>query len=193
MDQSIATTAITALFSSTVTLLGKELLDRWRENRQKTADAEFIALRVAVALEGFAGFCTYRHWHNEADMSRSRELDHRLPPLADYPSEAVGWKAFHKRSPDLARRVLAFPNEIGASEKRSEFEALQEGNAFGSADETIVAGVKASRLANEIRTAYRLGTFQVRHLEQLEAAYQEIESRDPFSKSFAEYSNSGLR
>jgi hypothetical protein len=129
----------------------------------------------------------YRVWHDNVDMKEGRDLDYNLPTLESYPPGSPDWKSFHARDPKLAGQVLSFPNEIISAELSCEFTGIREGNQFASADETIVAGVKAWRLAQDLRKNYSLNPITIAHVDGLETEYKKLQERTKFNTAFALY------
>lgn len=92
-------------------------LTLWREKVKRRADATYLALRLAVALEGFAGAC--------ADLIRDNQnaeplpgeaygpCKTKLPALAEYPEDGDGWKALDANS---ASACLHLRNQIAGSQ-----------------------------------------------------------------------------
>ena len=69
----------------------------------------------------------------------------------------------------------------------SEFQETHEGNNVASANEVIVAGVKAWRLAQALRKNYDLDAIVIPHVDSLEAAYKKLQERDGFATAFDDY------
>jgi hypothetical protein len=65
-----------------------------------------------------------------------------------------------------------------------EFQKMREGNPFASADETIVAGVNAWKLAQSLREAYGLAAITIAHVDRLEAEYKKLQERTEFNAAF---------
>ena len=64
---------------------------------------------------------------------------------------------------------------------------MREGNQFASADETIVAGVKAWRLAQDLRKSYGLNAITITHVDSLETEHKKLQEHTEFSTAFALY------
>ena len=179
--------ATTGVFTTILTLGGGWLHDWWRDKSRNKTEAKYLALRLAVILEKFVSGCVYRVWHDNADMKEGRELDYNLPTLESYPPDSPDWKSFHAGNQKLAGQVLSFPNEITSAELACEFTGMREGNQFASADETIVAGVKAWRLAQALRKNYGLDAVTITHVDSLETEYKKLQERTEFNTAFALY------
>jgi hypothetical protein len=175
-----ALSALSAIISSVITLL-LGWLREWRANKsQKESEAAYLAMRLAVILEEFVVKCVYRSWHDEAVLNRGfAELDYCLPPLSSYPKDS-DWKSLDLK---LAGQVLSFQNEITAAAASCEFQGMCEGNKMASANETIVAGVNAWKLAQSLRKKYNLDAITIAHFDSLEIAHGKIEQH---RKEFAE-------
>jgi hypothetical protein len=178
--------ATTGVFTTVLTLGVGWLRDWWRERSRNRAEAKYLALRLAVILEKFVSGCVFRMWHDKADMKEGRDLGYDLPPLESYPPDSPDWKSFHARNPKLASQVLSFPNEITSAELACEFTGMREGFPFASADETIVAGIKAWRLAQALRKNYGLDAVTL-NVYSLEEAHEKLEERTEFNTAFDLY------
>jgi hypothetical protein len=179
--------ATTGIFTTILTLGVSWLRDWWRDKSRKKTEATYLALRLAVILEQFVGQCAYRAWHDEVDLREGRELGYKLPTLTCYPPDAADWKSFYERNSKLAGQVLSFPNEIASAEILSQFQGTREGNYFASANEVIVAGVKAWRLAQALRKNYDLDAIVIPHVDSLEAAHKKLQKRDEYATAFDDY------
>jgi hypothetical protein len=140
-------------------------------------------MRLAVILERFVTDCLYRSWHDDADLTQGIELGYKLPALESYPQDS-DWKSLDHK---LASQVLSFRNEIASAETSCHFQAMREGNGVAAADETIIAGVNAWRLALALRKKYQLDVFSIDRVEFLERAYEKIKQQ---RKEYAERANS---
>jgi hypothetical protein len=169
-----------SVMGSVVTFFLGWLREWWTNKSQKKSEAAYLAMRLAVILEEFVIKCVYKSWHDEADLNRGFvEIGYSLPPLSSYPHDA-DWKSL---DPKLAGRVLSFQNEITAAAASCEFQGRCEGNEVASADETIVAGVNAWKLAQSLRKKYNLDAITIAHFDSLEVAHCKIEQH---RKEFAE-------
>ena len=148
-------------------------LREWRTNEsRKKSEATYLAMRLAVILEGFVVKCVDKAWHDEANLAKGVvELGYSLPPLASYPQDS-DWKSLDLK---LAGRVLSFQNEIIAAAALCQFQGMHEGNEVASADETIIAGVNAWKLAQSLRKKYNLDTISIAHVDSLEVAHGKIQ------------------
>ncbi len=152
----------------------------WTNKSRKNSEATYLAMRLAVILEEFVVKCVYKSWHDEAGLNQGFvELDYGLPPLSSYPQDS-DWKSLNLK---LAGRVLSFQNEITAAAASCQFQGMCEGNKIASADETIVAGVNAWKLAQSLRKRYNLDAITIAHVDFLEDAHGKIEQH---RKEFAE-------
>ncbi len=179
--------ATTGIFTTLLNQGVGWLRETWTNRSRKKSEAMYLALRLAVILEQFVGKCVYRTWHDEGDVKEGRELDYHLPTLACYPPDSPDWKSFHERNQKLAGQVLSFPNEITSAEMLCQFQKMREGNHFASADETIVAGVKAWRLSQSLRKNYGLEAITIAHVDSLEAEHKKLQERAEFNTAFAFY------
>jgi hypothetical protein len=156
------------------------LREWWSKESQKESEAAYLAMRLAVILEDFVVKCLYKSWHDEAVLNQGLvELEYSLPPLSPYPKDS-DWKSLDLK---LAGQVLSFENEITAAAASCKFQGMWEGNKIASADETIVAGVNAWKLAQSLREKYNLDGVTIAHLDSLKAAHRKIEQH---RKEFAD-------
>jgi len=109
-----------ALGSSLLTAVFSQLFGLLRDFQKERREARYLALRVAVVLEGFSIACaniisdnkTYARAEECFGSTRSQ-----LPPAPEYPTD-VDWKSL---SPDLSAQALSFINEIPLSAHAIEF------------------------------------------------------------------------
>ncbi len=171
---------MSAFVGSVINLSLGWLRDWWTNKKRKKSEAAYLAMRLAVILEEFVVKCVYKSWHDEAALSQGFiELDYSLPPLSSYPQDS-DWKSL---DPKLAGRVLSFQNEIKDAAASCQFQGMCEGNKIASADETIVAGVNAWKLAQSLRKKCNLDAVTIAHVDCLEVAHGKIEQH---RKGFAE-------
>jgi len=83
----------------------------------------------------------------------------------------------------LAGQILSFPNEITSARMACEFQGMREGNKIASAQKTVVAGIKAWRLAQDLRKKYDLGAVIIEHVDFLELEHKKIQQQQ---KEYAE-------
>lgn len=94
----------------------KDWLEARREKRSMAREAIYLAVRVSVILEEFAGVCAeYVEDQNLFSQSKgSCGTPHSvLPDLELYP-ENTDWRVFET---NLLSRVLSFPNELNHSKR----------------------------------------------------------------------------
>jgi hypothetical protein len=99
---------------------GAGWLREWLTNKsRKESEAIYLAMRLAVILEGFVIECWHRAWHNESQLAvGNMRLDYDLPALASYPQDS-DWKSL---DPKLAGQVLSFPNEVTSANRSCQFQ-----------------------------------------------------------------------
>jgi hypothetical protein len=170
--------ATTGVCTAVLTQILSELRELRSNKNRKKSEATYLAIRLAVILEGFVVECIHRAWHDDSELAEGgMQLDYNLPKLACYPQDTSDWKSFHDRDPELAGKVLSFPNEIMAAEMSCRFEGEREGNRIASADETIVAGINAWTLAQALRKKFQLGVITIEHVDFLEVGYKKIQQQ----------------
>jgi hypothetical protein len=179
--QEVLTMAATTGIFTTLLNQGVSWLREWWTNKsRKKSEAIYLALRLAALLEEFVVKCVYRAWHDDADLTEGAiELDYNLPTLACYPQDS-DWKSL---DPELAGQILSFPNEITSARMACEFQEMREGNNIASAHEIIIAGVKAWRLAQDLRKKYDLIAITIKHIDFLEVEHTKIQQQQ---KEYAE-------
>jgi hypothetical protein len=176
LTMAATTGVLTTLLNQGVALLR----EWWTDKHRKKSEAIYLAMRLATVLEEFVVKCVYRAWHDDADLTEGAiELDYSLPTLACYPHDS-DWKSLDSK---LAEQILSFPNEITSARMACEFQGMREGNKVASARETVAAGIKAWRLAQDLRKRYDLGTITIKHIDFLEAEHKKIQQQQ---KEYAE-------
>ncbi|WP_158810159.1 hypothetical protein [Beijerinckia sp. L45] len=181
------TAAVTGLLTTILNQGVGWFRDWYQQKKLKETQAVYLALQLCVVLDNFVNSCIYRHWHDKEDLKDARHLDYKLPVLSAYPIDASDWKSFYQSAPKLAAHVMAFPNEIMSAESSCQFQGMREGNPFASADETIVAGMRAWELAQDIRKHFGLEAVILPQLDSLASEYKTLQDRIDFNRAFAHY------
>jgi hypothetical protein len=170
--------APTGLITAVLTQVADVLRELWTKRNREKSEATYLAIRLAIILERFVVECIHRAWYDDSEIAEGcLQLDYDLPKLASFPEDASDWKSFHDRDPELAGKVLSFPNEVMAAEMSCRFEGEREGNRFASANETIVAGMNAWTLAQALRKKFQLDVTPIKHVDFLEAGYKKIQQQ----------------
>ncbi|CAN2534616.1 hypothetical+protein [Methylocapsa aurea] len=168
-------------FGSIIKLILGWLRESWTNKRRTKSEATYLALRLAVILEEFVGKCVYRGLHDQANLTEGRiELDFNLPTLTCYPLDSQDWKSFHNHSSKLADQILSFQNYVASAGMSCHFQGMHEGNRIASADETIIAGIKAWNIAQELRKSYGLDTIIIDHIDLLHCANKKIQQEQKY-------------
>lgn len=166
--------ATTGVFTTLLNQGVAWLREWWTDKHRKKSEAIYLAMRLAAILEEFVVKCVYRAWHDDADLREGViKLDYSLPMLACYPND-LDWKFL---DPKLAEQILSFPNELTSARMACEFQGMREGNKVASATETVVAGIKAWKLAQDLRKRYDLGTITIKHVDFLKAEHEKIQQQ----------------
>jgi hypothetical protein len=110
----------TGIVAAIVTQLISWIRESRKELISSTRDARYLAIRIAVILEGFAIACAesisqYDFYKQSAGHAGKRHGV--LPQLQDYPADA-DWKAL---DPALGARALTLRNELPLSDSAIEF------------------------------------------------------------------------
>jgi hypothetical protein len=129
----------------------------YRERRTTKAQASYMAMRLAVALESYAYACAdFIGKNNNASHRQDEEFpdwDVSLPELAPYPIDPDGWRAI---DPTIAGRCLNLPNKIHASQgligSIIEFKPEDLGDYLKQ--QAAARGWEAWQLATQLRGKY---------------------------------------
>jgi len=122
-----------------------------RELLAKKREAAYLAMRLAVLLEGYAMACIgYASFANEHWKQYYGEPPDDVPQLPPYPSDA-DWKALDQK---LADQILSFANEIATRARSARFARIFEGNAFQIQTEIEESAHRAIDLAGALRKRY---------------------------------------
>jgi hypothetical protein len=131
----------------------------YRDRSHKKEKAAYLALRLAVLLEGYASSCCDFYFDNlnaeEPPDEPYPAWQTKLPALPEFPDDTEAWRALDKK---LLARCLEFPNRVRASQNAIESCAEYTMDELGvTLDEQASArGVEAYEIATSLRTAYRL-------------------------------------
>lgn len=128
-----------------------------RDWRERNSIASYLALRILIALEEFAQSCSEVIGDNhlfEASSGEVGDQTTRLPNLATFPDDEVGWRSLEPR---LAEQVLSLPNSIASAQLGIEFcyQVTHEDEAIGMClDQCKKLGLTALNTARELRRSY---------------------------------------
>ena len=117
------------------------------ERRRRTAQATYLAMRLAVLLDAFGLACSHRH--HSGDPS-----GHALSELPPYPEDSEGWSALDSA---LAIRCLQLRSRRGASENLLHATADLYSDGSGEialAKQEAGLGLEARRLAKDLAGRY---------------------------------------
>ncbi|MDP4024150.1 hypothetical protein Q8W71_16090 [Methylobacterium sp. NEAU 140] len=134
------------------------VIPAFRDWRKQSAQASYLALRLAVTLEAFASAsCDLIAVNENAPCSPDHAYPRwttKLPALAEFPPDQEGWLALDR---DLAERALAFRNRVSKSQSVISDTAWLNEGALGASVETeaMERGLEAWRLASDLRTKHR--------------------------------------
>jgi hypothetical protein len=162
---------------------GLSLFVQWR---RASANARYLALRVAVTLEAFALACYHvvadHDVHDNSAGNLGKEHD-AFPEIAAYP-ESLEWQAL---PPRLLSRVLNFRNEIKISEARLKFQwDLDPGGLTETlSEECAHRGSQAMDIVNDLRQTYGLAPLQADYdfAQRLRAKHEMFLEREAIRKS----------
>ena len=132
-----------------------------RERTKKRGEATYLALRLAVTLEAFAGACSDLITENRyAEAPPGQPFPYwrsALPPLADYPSDGDGWKGIDIK---LSAAALNFRNEVAAGQASIKLRTAEAewDIEWEVRTEALRLGRSAHSIAMQMREAYRLPT-----------------------------------
>ena len=125
-----------------------------RDRRERADRAGYMAMRLAVQLERFASECADLILSNkDAPHPPDQEFpnwDVHLPKLAEYPSDADGWRSIDRR---FAGRALDLANRIDGS--RSIIRATAEYNEDNLGGEVTIQAADRALEALEIAKGLR--------------------------------------
>lgn len=146
---SVAAGVVTALVNQGLGWLR----DHRRETKTRKREKEYLAIRLAVALERFAVDCTSVISDNKFYQtigSAAGEPHLALPHLAEYPTDA-DWKSLASR---LVARVLSFRTEVQLSNHiiESHYLGYPEGAVDACNEEAGKCGRIAQLLAADLRS-----------------------------------------
>lgn len=173
---SLLTLAGTTGLISAAFTQGLTWVREWRTASTKSkANASYLALRLAVILEGYAYSCSEFISDNGAAPhlpdNEFPEWDTSLPELPHYPDDADGWRAMDR---NLAGRVLGFPNKVRSSRGiiRLTIEHTPEDLGETLDEQAAERGLEAWQLAEELRRTYNIPAADVvwSYAENLQAA-----------------------
>ncbi|KRR14596.1 hypothetical protein CQ12_10715 [Bradyrhizobium jicamae] len=165
----------------------------YRDRTQKNEKAAYLALRLAVLLEGYASKCCDFYFDN---LNAAEPQDEPypawrtdLPEMPELPDDTEAWRAMDKK---LLAKCLEFPNRVRASQNAIESCAEYTMDDLGvTLDEQASArGVEACEIAASLRSTYKLGRaepvfdYYSRLLQVLKTSKQQREERE---KSQAEF------
>lgn len=155
------TAGVSAAIVTQVLVWGRESFGTWR---RKTANAAYLAIRIAVVLEGFAAICSevvseIRNFESSRGIVGSATKD--LPQLAPYPVDDESWRAIDL---ELVEEVLSLPNKIPASQRGIDF-AGEVGceddiSQRKCLEEACQLGLEALRLAKRLRKRYKFSAYK---------------------------------
>ena len=147
--------ALTAFGSATLTLGGGALLAR----RKDKTSARYLAMRIAVLLEGYAITCaeSLSDWDLYfSSGGHAGSMMDGIPDIPEYPDEE-GWSAL---KPALLERALTLRNQVRIGRRSvssfAEFEMDPDDIAHHSAGHLGVCGYRAWSLAKDLRAEYRV-------------------------------------
>lgn len=129
-----------------------------RDWKKRSAQASYLALRLAVILEAFAAASCDLIAANESAShlpdQRYPNWRTKLPALAEFPSDPEGWLALDRR---LAERALTFPNRVSESQGIiDETQFYNDGGTGGAVEaEAMERGLEAWRLASALRLKHK--------------------------------------
>lgn len=145
---------ISAAFTQGITWLRE-----WRTTSVKSkASASYLALRLAVTLEGYAYACASLIAKNNSAPPREDghpDLIITVPELPGYPDDADGWRAMDVK---LAGRCLDLRNRIGGSQGLifSVLDVDEDAVWDTVAEQVSERGLEAWSIARDLRRKYDL-------------------------------------
>jgi hypothetical protein len=158
------TIVTTALSTGLATAILNQGIGWWRDSRKDNVvterEARYLAVRLAVLLEGFALDCADAIADKELHDSSEGHAGRRhgtIPELAAYPDG--DWRAL---TPNLMGRCLSLRNELKLSDGHIAFwEDIGERDSIPqeAVQQTGKCGYRAWLLATDLRKEYHLGTF----------------------------------
>lgn len=148
----VAATGILSAFATAFLSWLREIFAaRFRDRNE----ASYLAMRIAVQLEGYAVTCfDYVISADEHFKQHSGASPKSPPEPLTYPSDA-NWRVLEVR---LADEALSFLNEVSLARHSANFAAVFENNPFEQSREMEELGGRAWRLAVELRERYALPT-----------------------------------
>ncbi|WP_338822720.1 hypothetical protein WDM22_02040 [Bradyrhizobium septentrionale] len=132
----------------------------YRDQTQKNEKAAYLALRLAVLLEGYASKCCDFYFDNLNAVEPPDEpypaWRTGLPEMPALPDDTEAWRAMDRK---LLARCWEFPNRVRASQNAIEACSEYTMDDLGvTLDEQASArGVEACEIATALRKTYRLG------------------------------------
>ena len=153
----IGTSTVAALVASLVS----HFLAGRRDKQARERDATYLAIRLAVILEGYALACHELLSDNDLHSSSGGEAGKqrsKLPDLPPYPDDA-DWKSLETA---LASRALLFRNELWISDRSITFwlDIEPEYLLPTCNQEAAIRGYQAWCLAENLRDQYRIERFE---------------------------------
>jgi hypothetical protein len=148
-----------------------------RDNQARQRHARYLAMRLAVGLEGFASACCTVMFETieQTEMDRREEdfVWKGLPVVPELPKDDEGWRAI---DPGMANLVLNLPNKVSGSAGliRSTWEYSSENIGEEIAEQAAKRGLEAWQIAVSLRHKYDLGQIELvwEYPEQLEKHVQ---------------------
>jgi hypothetical protein len=129
------------------------------ERRNRTAQATYLAMRLAVQLDAFGLACSdmiVRNRNAETPPDSEYPIWEGLPELPSYPDDTEGWVSLRR---DLATRCLRFRSNIQASESLiQDVSNYTEDDLGDTLDEQAAQlGLEARRIVHDLQRGYGLG------------------------------------
>lgn len=163
------------------TALVQGILSWYRDRRDRQVHAAYLALRVAVALETFAGLCLDLTGNKEVAESSGDavgDFTTKLPDIPQYPADDSGWRSLE---PVLSEKALTFPGKVASAQRGVSFlvDVADMHAGFDACFEASARlGLESYELASELRRAYRFPPFRLRGTDRLREIVRELPPRD---------------
>ena len=165
-------------------------------HHKRTAHATYLAMRLAVLLDGFGRACRDMIARNaNAEPPPDQEFPNweGLPELPPYPEDSEGWVSLRAA---LAMRCLRLRGSIRASKDQlnvtSEYAIDDYGDTLD--EQAAVLGLQAGRLSEDLHRTYVLGDSQFDYRDTLEATLKRArESISDSARANAESFKNAIR
>lgn len=150
----------TILTSALVASIAGIAINAWLETRKSKQATKLDALKVAIELEGFALDCADKLQEHGTAISSQGLAGAILGRMPDMPQLNIAVGFLRPKKAKVANRLLIFPQEYAQAEQTLSFwwdvVGDPEYNTTEVTNQTAMIGLKAIKLAQDIRAAFKL-------------------------------------